>query len=39
LPQLDARGGGSMSTPEDNIRVILADWLGALRRHDLDAIE
>jgi hypothetical protein len=31
--------GGSMSTPEDNIKVILADWLDALRRQDLDAIE
>jgi SnoaL-like domain len=28
-----------VSTPEDNIKVILADWLDALRRHDLDAIE
>ena len=28
-----------MNTPEDNIKVILADWLDALRRHDLDAIE
>jgi hypothetical protein len=28
-----------MSTPEDNIKTILADWLDALRRHDLDAIE
>jgi len=28
-----------MSTPEDNIKVILSDWLDALRRHDLDAIE
>jgi hypothetical protein len=28
-----------MTTPEDNIKVILADWLDALRRHDLDAIE
>ena len=28
-----------MSTPEDNIKVILADWLDALRRQDLDAIE
>ena len=28
-----------MSTPEDNIKVILFDWLDALRRHDFDAIE
>ena len=28
-----------MSTPEDNIKLILADWLDALGRHDLDAIE
>jgi hypothetical protein len=28
-----------MTTPEDNIKVILADWLEALRRHDFDAIE
>jgi len=28
-----------VSTPEDNIKVILADWLDALSRHDLDAIE
>jgi hypothetical protein len=28
-----------MSTPEDNIKVILADWLDALSRHDLDAME
>ena len=28
-----------MSTPEDNIKVILADWLDALRRHDFDAME
>src|ERR671939_1079583 len=27
-----------MSTPEDNIKVILSDWLEALRRHDFDAI-
>jgi SnoaL-like domain len=27
-----------MTTPEDNIKVILADWLDALRRHDFDAI-
>lgn len=27
-----------MTTPEDNIKIILADWLGALRRHDLDAV-
>jgi hypothetical protein len=28
-----------MRTPEDNIKIILADWLDALRRHDLDAME
>jgi hypothetical protein len=28
-----------MTTPEDNIKTILADWLEALRRHDFDAIE
>ena len=28
-----------MSTPEDNIKTILVDWLDALRRHDLDAVE
>ena len=28
-----------MTTPEDNIKVILADWLDALRRHDFDGIE
>ena len=28
-----------MRTPEDNIGIILADWLDALRRHDLDALE
>jgi hypothetical protein len=28
-----------MNTPEDNIKIILADWLAALRRHDLDAME
>jgi hypothetical protein len=27
-----------VSTPEDNIKVILADWLDPLSRHDLDAI-
>jgi hypothetical protein len=27
-----------MSTPEDNIKVILSDWLDALRRHDFDAM-
>ena len=27
-----------MTTPEDNIKVILSDWLDALRRHDFDAI-
>jgi ketosteroid isomerase-like protein len=28
-----------MTTPEDNIKIILADWLDALRRHDFDAAE
>ena len=28
-----------MTTPEDNIKIFLADWLEALRRHDFDAIE
>jgi hypothetical protein len=28
-----------MSRPEANIAVILTDWLGALRRHDLEAVE
>ena len=28
-----------MSTPEDNIKVILADWLDALSRQDLEAVE
>jgi hypothetical protein len=28
-----------MSTAEDNIKIFLADWLEALRRHDFDAIE
>jgi hypothetical protein len=28
-----------MRTPEDNIKIILADWLDALRRHDLGALE
>jgi hypothetical protein len=28
-----------MTTPEDNIKIILADWLDALRRHDLEALE
>ena len=28
-----------MRTPEDNIKIILADWLDALRRHDLDALK
>ena len=28
-----------MRTPEDNIKIILAEWLDALRRQDLDAIE
>jgi hypothetical protein len=28
-----------MTTPEDNIKIILAGWLDALRRHDFDAVE
>jgi hypothetical protein len=28
-----------MTTPEDNIKTILSDWLEALRRHDLHAME
>ena len=28
-----------MSTPEENIKVILADWLDALSRQDLEAVE
>ena len=28
-----------MRTPEDNIKIMLADWLDAFRRHDLDALE
>jgi ketosteroid isomerase-like protein len=28
-----------VSTPEDNIKVILSDWLDALSRQDLDAVE
>ncbi len=28
-----------MSTPEQNIKTILADWLDALRRHDLATVE
>ncbi len=28
-----------MSTPEENIKAILADWLDALRRHDLATVE
>ncbi len=28
-----------MTTPEDNIKTILAGWLDALRRNDLDAME
>jgi hypothetical protein len=28
-----------MSTPEENTKTILADWLDALRRHDLAAVE
>ena len=27
-----------MTTPEDNIKVILAGWLDGLRRNDLDAV-
>jgi len=38
FPNRRARGG-SVSTLEDNIKIILADWLDALRRQDLDAIE
>jgi hypothetical protein len=32
---LEVRG----STPEENIKTILADWLDALRRHDFDTVE
>jgi hypothetical protein len=28
-----------MSTPEENIKTILADWLDALGRHDLATVE
>jgi hypothetical protein len=28
-----------MSTPEENIKTILADWLDALRRHDFVTVE
>jgi ketosteroid isomerase-like protein len=28
-----------MSTPEENIKTILSDWLDALRRHDLAKVE
>lgn len=28
-----------MSSPEENIKTILAGWLDALRRHDFDAVE
>jgi ketosteroid isomerase-like protein len=28
-----------MSTPEENIKTILTDWLDALRRHDLAVVE
>ena len=28
-----------MTTPEDNIKAILAGWLDGLRRNDLDALE
>jgi ketosteroid isomerase-like protein len=28
-----------MTTPEDNIKTILTDWLDAFRRQDLDTIE
>jgi hypothetical protein len=28
-----------MSTPEQNIKTILADWLDTLRRHDLATVE
>jgi hypothetical protein len=37
VAQTPKRGG--MSTPEENIKTILADWLDALRRHDLAAVE
>ena len=38
VPQTRKRGVG-MSTPEENIKTILADWLDALRRHDLATVE
>jgi ketosteroid isomerase-like protein len=28
-----------MTTPEENIKTILADWLDALRRHDFATVE
>ena len=28
-----------MSTPEENIKIILADWLDALHRHDFATVE
>jgi hypothetical protein len=28
-----------MITPEENIKTILADWLDALRRHDIATVE
>src|SRR5215203_2951301 len=28
-----------MRTPEENIKIILADWLDALRRHDFATVE
>jgi len=28
-----------MSTPEENLKTILTDWLDALRRHDLAVVE
>ena len=28
-----------MSSPEENIRMILTDWLGALHRRDFEAVE
>ena len=28
-----------MSSSEENIAMILTDWLGALRRHDLESVE
>src|SRR5215218_339404 len=38
VPQPRKRGGG-ISTPEENIKPILADWLDALRRHDFATVE